>query len=350
MDGVLNTVITILITILVFGVIIFIHEFGHFIAAKANKIKVHEFSLGMGPALFHFTKGETKYALRLFPIGGYVSMEGEDSESEDENAFCKKPVWRRIIVVVAGATMNLVLGFLILLGLAATMDRIPTKVVGGFQAEATAAEAAGLRVGDEIVQINGRWMFTAGDLGFSADQDKDGIVELVVRRDGKRVTLQDVDVNLITVTNAAGESVQRMPFYVVSEDKTVFNVLQYAAQDTLYVGRVIWLSILDLFKGAAKVTDLSGPIGVGQVIGKAWGIGVDTLFSMIAFITINIGIFNLLPIPALDGARLLFLLIEAIRRKPINRKYEGYIHAAGLILMLLLMAFVAVMDIMRFFQ
>lgn len=350
MPAFLNTAITVLIIILVFGVIIFLHELGHFLAAKASKIKVHEFSLGMGPALFQFTRRETKYALRLLPIGGFVSMEGEDSESEDENAFNKKPVWKRIIVVAAGAIMNLLLGFLILLGTTIAMDTLPTKVVGGFWAEGTVAEKAGLQVGDEILKINGRVVFIAQDISFSVSQDVDGIVDVVVRRDGKKVTLQDVDINLLTLTNSKGEEYQKVPFYVDSEEKNIISVVKYAALDTLYVGRIVGLSLLDLFRGAAKITDLSGPIGVGQAIGQAWGMGLDTLFSMIAFITINIGIFNLLPVPALDGARLLFLLIEAIRRKPINPKYEGYIHAVGLILLLLLMGFVAIMDIMRFFQ
>jgi len=349
MESVINTGITVLITILVFGVIIFIHELGHFLAAKASKITVHEFALGMGPTIFHFTKGETKYALRLFPIGGFVSMEGEDGESEAEGAFNNKPVWKRIIVIVAGATMNLLLGFLILLGTTISMEPLPSKTIGAFRVEGTAAEKAGLQAGDEIVRINGRLMLIANDISFSASQDSDGIVDMVVRREGKTVNLENVDINLITVPNADGVEEQKFPFYVTSEEKTVLNVVKYAAMDTLYVGRVVWLSLLDLFKGAAKVTDLSGPIGVGQAIGQAWVMGADKLFSMIAFITINIGIFNLLPIPALDGARLLFLLIEAIRRKPINRKYEGYIHAAGLVVLLLLMVFVAVMDITRFF-
>ena len=345
-----NVVITILITILVFGVIIFIHELGHFTAAKASGIKVHEFALGMGPTLFHFTKGDTKYAIRLLPIGGFVQMEGEDGESEDEYAFSKKPVWKRIIVVVAGACMNILLGFLILIGTTAAMEKIPTKVVGGFRTEASAVETSGLQIGDEILKINGRTMFIEQDIAFSVNQDADKIVEMVVRRNGKKVTLPSVDVSFVQRESEDGSTAEYFPFFVTSEDKNVFSVLKYAALDTLYVGRVVWLSLLDLFKGAAKVTDLAGPIGVGQVIGQARFMGLDTLFTMIAFITINIGVFNLLPIPALDGARLVFLLIEAVRRKPINPKYEGYVHAAGVILLLLLMAFVAVNDVLRFFR
>ena len=345
-----NTVVTVLITILVFGVIIFIHELGHFLAAKASKIKVHEFALGMGPTIFHFTKGETKYALRLFPIGGFVSMEGEDEESEDENAFGKKPVWKRIIVVVAGAFMNILLGFLILLCLTAGLKQIPTKIIGGFRGDSAAIEQSGLLPGDEIVRINGRLMFIDQDIGFSIQQDADQKVDMVVRRNGQKLTLENVDVNTVKITNTAGEEREVYPFFIKTNDKTVLNTLDYAVKDTAYVGRIIWLSLLDLFKGKAKVTDLSGPIGVGQAIGQMRMISLDSLFMLIALITINIGIFNLLPIPALDGARLVFLLIEAIRRKPINPKYEGYIHAAGLILMLLLMVFVAVNDVLRFFR
>lgn len=208
----LNIVITILITILVFGVIIFIHELGHFTAAKASGIKVHEFALGMGPTLFHFTKGDTKYAIRLLPIGGFVQMEGEDGESEDENAFSKKPVWKRIIVVVAGACMNILLGFLILIGTTAAMEKIPTKVVGSFRTEASAVETSGLQIGDEILKINGRTMFIEQDIAFSVNQDADKIVEMVVRRNGEKVTLPGVDVSFVQRESEDGSTAEYFPF------------------------------------------------------------------------------------------------------------------------------------------
>ncbi len=347
----MNTVVTILITILVFGVIIFIHELGHFIAAKSSGIKVHEFALGMGPTLFHFTKGETKYALRLFPIGGFVSMEGEDAESDDERAFSKKPVWKRIIVVVAGAVMNVLLGFVILLCLNGFgKETIPTTVILQFNGDSAAIEQSGLRVGDKILKINGRSMLIEQDILFSVSQDADKVVEMVVRRDGEKITLPAVPVNTVTITNKDGEEETVFPFFVVTEKKTVWNVLKYTAMNTLYVARIVWLSLVQLVTGQASVGDLSGPIGVGKVLGQATAISMSALFNMIAFITINIGVFNLLPVPALDGGRLIFLLIEAVRRKPINPKYEGYVHAAGLILLLLLMVFVTFQDIIGLFR
>ncbi len=346
----MNTLVTILITILVFGVIIFIHELGHFIAAKSSGILVHEFALGMGPTLFRFTKGETTYALRLFPIGGFVRMEGEDTESEDERAFHKKPVWKRIIVVVAGALMNLLLGFVILLCINTFgQERIATKTVGRFNGDSTAIAASGLQIGDEILKVNGRTMFIEQDISFAISQDADQKVEMVVRRNGKKVNLSDVPVNTVEITNDKGETKLVFPFSVATEDKTVWSVLKYTAGNTLYVARMIWLSILQLFTGQVSVGELSGPIGVGKVIGQATAISMSALFNMIAFITINVGVFNLLPIPALDGGRLIFLIIEGIRRKPINPKHEGYIHAAGLIALLLLMVFVTLKDIIGLF-
>ncbi len=348
----MQTLITILVTVLVFGVIIFIHEFGHFLAAKLSGITVHEFALGMGPTLFHFERGGTKYALRLFPIGGFVSMEGEDSESEDEGAFCKKPVWKRIIVVVAGAAMNVLLGFIILLFLNGFRSGgIPTTEIRQFNGAAPyAAEEDGLQVGDRILKINGRTMFIEQDIAFSISEDEDKKVDMVVRRDGKKVSLADVSVGYVTVTNAQGQEEERYPFAVATEQKTVFSVLKYTALNTAYVARIVWLSLVQLVTGKVGVDALSGPVGVGSALGQMAGISISGLFNMIAFITINIGVFNLLPIPALDGARLIFLMIEGIRRKPVNPKYEGYIHAAGLIAMLLLMVFVTFQDIVRLFQ
>ena len=348
----MQTFITVLITILVFGVIIFIHELGNFIAAKLSGITVHEFALGMGPTIFHFEKGGTKYALRLFPIGGFVSMEGEDSESEDEGAFCKKPVWKRIIVVVAGAVMNVLLGFVILMLLNTfRTGGIPTTVIKQFNGTAPyAVEESGLKVGDKILKINGRTMFIEQDIAFSISEDEDKVVDMVVRRDGKKVSLDNVSVGYVTVTNESGQSEEKYPFAVDVESKNVLSVLKYTALNTLYVGRIVWLSLIQLLTGKVGMDALSGPVGVGSALGQMAGISISSLFSMIAFITINVGVFNLLPIPALDGARLVFLIIEGIRRKPVNPKYEGYIHAAGLIAMLLLMVFVTFNDIVRLFQ
>lgn len=345
----MNLFLTIVVTILVFGIIIFIHELGHFIAAKASGIKVHEFALGMGPTLFGFVKGDTKYALRLFPIGGFVSMEGEDEASEDEAAFNKKPVWKKIIVVVAGAFMNILLGFLILVFLNTfRAGDLPTNIVAKFNNPAT--EQSGLQVGDEILKINGRRMLIEQDIALSVSQDSDKVVDMVVKRDGKKVTLSEVNVALVTKTDGDGQEKTLFPLLVESEPKNIWTVAKYTALNTAYIARVVWLSLIDLVTGKAAVTDLAGPVGVGQVIGQAMSVSLSSLFNMIAFLTINIGVFNLLPIPALDGGRLIFLIIEGIRRKPINPKYEGYVHAVGLILLLLLMVFVFFNDIVRLFR
>ena len=182
---------TILITILIFAVIIFIHECGHFAAAKLCKVRVNEFALGMGPTLFHFGKGETRYALRLFPIGGFVSMEGEDGGSGDPRAFCNQKVWKRILIVCAGAFMNLVLGFIVVLLMTIPSDRLPSMTVAQFYENAS-TEAAGLQAGDEILRVNGRSIWVDSDLIYTLSTDEDGVVDMVVRRDGEKVELSDV--------------------------------------------------------------------------------------------------------------------------------------------------------------
>lgn len=211
-------------------------------------------------------------------------------------------------------------------------------------------EESGLKVGDKILKINGRTMFIEQDIAFSISEDEDKVVDMVVRRDGKKVSLDNVSVGYVTVTNESGQSEEKYPFAVDVESKNVLSVLKYTALNTLYVGRIVWLSLIQLLTGKVGMDALSGPVGVGSALGQMAGISISSLFSMIAFITINVGVFNLLPIPALDGARLVFLIIEGIRRKPVNPKYEGYIHAAGLIAMLLLMVFVTFNDIVRLFQ
>lgn len=337
---------TILITVILFGLIIFIHELGHFIMAKVNGIKINEFALGMGPAIFKFKKGETLYALRVFPIGGYVSMEGEDAESDDENAFSKKKVWGRISVVVAGAFMNLVLGFLVIVILTCMQPKIGTIQVAEFSENATSFQT-GLQMGDKIKQVNGRNILIENDIAYGISTDKDGKVDMIVDRDGEKVNLQNVEFQL--ASNENGKQYVKFDFKVSSEDKNFFNVLEYSFLKTVSTVKTVWYSLIDLITGKASFGDLSGPIGVGNVVGKASSMGISGILAMLAFLSINIGIFNLLPLPALDGGRLIFLLIEAVRGKPINQKYEGYVHAIGFMLLILLMLAVTVNDIFKLF-
>ena len=342
--------ITVLVALLVFGVIIALHEFGHFIVAKLCGIKVNQFAIGMGPVLLKKQKGETEYSLRLFPIGGFCAMEGEDEGSEDPKAFNRKPVWKRMLVVVAGATMNLILGFVLILCTTLLYgDVIQLRVADFTKNEETgqstsSSESSGLQVGDELISIEGMHLFTDTDLFYQLQTVTSDTMEVVVRRNGEKITLPDVK---FYNTETKG----RQDFYVTAQKLTIGNVLSYSFLNTISTGRLIWLSLLDLCKGKYGFQDLSGPVGIVSTIGEAASYGesfiqhLSSVLSLASFITINVGIFNLLPIPALDGARLVFLLIEGIRRKPVSPEKEGMIHFAGMALLFLVMIAVTIQDI-----
>ena len=338
----------ILMAILFFGVIIGLHELGHFLSAKLFGVKVNEFSLGMGPAIFKKQKGETKYALRLLPIGGYVSMEGEDDTSDDERAFCNKKWWKKFIIVVAGAVMNLVLGFIFVIILTSMDTLIGTTQIHSFYENATSAQY-GLEVGDTIKEINGTNIYSSRDISYALQRDEDGIYDFTVERNGSKVEIPDV--HFETKPGENGHNTIVFDFVIVGIEKTPLNVLSTALLDTVSTARLVWLTLFDLVTGHYGLNDLSGPVGTVSIIAEttsqavATGAGFDMVIYIMALISINIGVFNLLPIPALDGGRLFFILIEAIRKKPIPAKYEGYIHAAGFALLLLLMVIITFNDI-----
>lgn len=334
-------------TLIIFAVIILIHELGHFTAAKLSGVRVNEFSLGMGPALLRLGKGETSYVLRAFPIGGSVSMEGEDASSEDSRAFCNKKVIFRIIIVAAGAIMNLVLGFGVLAGVTASQDYVASNTIAQFE-ENAATQRSGLAVGDTILKVNGRSVWVESDIVYELVRDPDGVVDLTVQRDGKRVELPSVAFDF---REQNGEKALVIDFKVLAKEKTFGSILSYAGRKTASVARIVWLSLGDLITGRASVHDLAGPIGMTQVVGQVRQIGWSNLMTLVAFITINVGVFNLLPIPALDGGRLVFLLLEAIRRgKRIKPEYEAYVHMAGFAVVILLMIFVTFNDIVGLFK
>ena len=330
---------TILITILIFAVIIFIHECGHFAAAKLCKVRVNEFALGMGPTLFHSGNGETRYALRLFPIGGFVSMEGEDGGSGDPRAFCNQKVWKRILIVCAGAFMNLVLGFIVVLLMTIPSDRLPSMTVAQFYENAS-TEATGLQAGDEILRVNGRSIWVDSDLVYTLSTDEDGVVDMVVRRDGEKVELSDVAFTTQDGTLVIDFTVQGVP-------ANLPNVLSYSFRKTASIGRLVWIAVGQLITGQSSINELSGPIGTAQAIGQAASAGLSTVMYLFAFITINVGIFNILPVPALDGGRLIFLLFELITRRRIKPEHEAYVHFAGFVLLILLIIFVSYHDIVN---
>ncbi|MBQ6020052.1 MAG: site-2 protease family protein [Clostridia bacterium] len=344
----------VLLAVLFFGMIIFVHEFGHFFTAKLNGVTVHEFAIGMGPLLFRFKKGDTVYSLRLFPIGGFNRMEGEDEESDAEGAFCNKKVWKRIVIVAAGALMNLLLGFLMLGLINGTDDLIGTRTVADFYDNAVSCDY-GLQVNDKIIEINGTHIFNSTDLSYAMVRDSDAVFDFVVIRDGEKVKLENVKFGTQDIN---GRETVIFDFILYGVEKTPWLVIRNTFLDTLSTARIVWLSLFDIVTGRYGLKDLSGPIGtIGEISkvvtseqGTPIGDRILTVIEIMAFISINIGVFNLLPIPALDGGRLFFLIIEAIRRKPILPKYEKYVHAAGMVLLLALIAVVSVKDIIYLFK
>ena len=335
---------SIVLTLVIFLIIIFIHELGHFAMAKLSGVKVNEFALGMGPAVFKRQKGETVYSVRAFPIGGFCSMEGEDDGSADPRAFCNARLWKRMLIVLAGAAMNLLLGLVIVMGITAASDVITSNTVASFYDNAS-SEATGLQAGDTILEINGRSILVENDIAYELLRDADGVVDMVVRRDGEKVALSGV-----TFTMIDGEDGSRslsVDFKVVGIEPTFGNVLSYSFRKTVSIARLVWISLLDLVTGHASINDLAGPIGMTQVVGQAAKVGTSSLLLLAAFISVNVGIFNLLPIPALDGGRFFFLLVEAIRRKRIKPEYEAYVHLAGFAVLILLMVVVAFHDVWR---
>lgn len=359
-------IVSILIAILIFGIIVTVHEFGHFAVAKLCGIRVNKFAIGMGPVILKHQKGETEYSIRLLPVGGFCAMEGEDETSDDTHAFNNKSIPKRFVVLVAGATMNIILGFVLLIVTTTVVDKIPSCTVKEFRSDTASSQASGLKEGDKIVSINGMHVFTDTDLSYKISNTADNDFTLVVKRDGKKVTLNDVkfyyqykyyvdkDTNsYVTVddTYNGSEEVKtaesRFDFYVEAVPKNPISVLSYSFRSTISTGRLIWISLIDLVTGKYGVEDLSGPVGVVTAISQASAVSWTSVISLSTFLTINVGIFNLLPLPALDGGRIFFLIIEAVRKKPIPREKEGLIHAIGLMLFFALMVFVTIQDIHR---
>lgn len=348
---------SIIIAILVFSMIITIHEFGHFIAAKSNGVKVNEFSIGMGPAIFKKQKGETLYALRIFPIGGYCAMEGEDKDSADGKAFCQKAVWRRMIIVVAGVCMNMLLGLLLLIFQTGISDAIVTTTVSKFEENAMSHQT-GLETGDRILAINGMRIFTSMDMSYKFTNDEDGVYDMVVERNGERVSLHDVTFS--TVEGEDGKKIIHYDFWVEPGKVTPVSTITQAFRQTATDARLIYISLADIVRGKYSVQDMSGPVGIVDSIGEVidserdeqtgkidWKGLMDSILSIAAFISINVGIFNLLPLPALDGGRFIFLLIESVRGKPVKPEHEGLVHTVGMAALLLLMVVITVSDITK---
>ncbi len=340
-----NTVWPYLVAVLMFLVLIIIHEFGHFIVAKLFKVRVNEFAVGFGPKLFKVQGKETLYRFNLIPFGGYCAMEGEDEESADPRAFCNAKAWKRFLIVAAGAVFNLLLGLIIVSVIVCSSDLVGTTKVHSFRENAVSVNS-GLMVGDQIVEVNGRRMYTTKDIMYAftaVETEENGktIMNMKVVREGNKIPL-DVEFQAETIDDI---SYIVLDFNFIGEEKTFLNVISETFKTTFSYCRMVWFSLVDLISGRFGISAVSGPVGVTATIGQAARMGLMNILPIMALITVNLGVFNLLPVPALDGGRLIFILLEMILRRPVAKKYEGVIHAVGLVLLLLLMAVVTFKDI-----
>lgn len=337
----------IILAILAFGMLVIVHEFGHFITAKRGGVQVNEFWIGMGPTLLKKEHNGTLYCLKLLPFGGACVMEGEDEDSESEHAFGKASLPRRMLIVAAGALMNFLVGFLIVLAVIQ-----PNGPNGGYivstidsvNPASTAAAAGGLQAGDEILEVDGYNILMRSDFEIALARGADTTYEVVVRRDGEKITLPAVTLE----PTIEGEDGRKMIGLTFAEQPDSIGMhINMAVRTSVNYARMVWASLGMLVTGQVGVDQLSGPVGVAEVMATTASYSIAAFLQLVAFISINLGVMNLLPLPALDGGRLVFLILEGIRHKPVPAKYEGYIHAAGLMLLLALMVYVTGQDILR---
>ena len=336
-----NTVYPILIAILFFELIIIIHEGGHFVAARLMKIKVNEFSIGMGPKLIQFKKGDTKYTLRLILFGGYCAMEGESEDSDDENSFAKKKVWQRFFVVVAGALLNLILGFLVIVIMLSSGSLIGTTEIAKFDDKAVSS--ATLKQGDIIKSIDGMRVYTSTDVTTGLSRSGDDTLDMTVLRDGKTLDLK-VKFNM---EKYEGRNFINMDFWLVGNKKTVGGVIKESFKEWVSFTRMVFLSVHDMIVGKYGLSDLAGPVGTVSVVSTAVKTSAYSMLRIMALLTINVGLFNLFPIPALDGWRLFLLIFEGIFKSKLPDKWDWAINAVGLVLLLGLMCVITFSDITK---
>ncbi len=342
----LDSIWSIFIAVLVFGAIIFFHELAHFLTAKLAKVKIHEFSVGMGPAIVKKEYGGTLYSLRWLPIGGYVAMEGEDEQTPHPDAITNKSWAAQVMVFIAGSVANLLMGYVILMILVGINGYVGTTIVSRFLDGATSSEY--LQLEDEIIEVNGNKVATSNDVTYEFMRDTDGLIDFVVLRDGGEVVIPPIQFEMYEA--AEGVSLIEMDFRVYGKDATFTDYITYPFNWGYSISKQVWFSLIDLLSGRYSVNQLTGPIGVTSAISTASQNGIDDLLLMVAIIAINVGIFNLLPLPALDGGKILIVTLEKLTKRRINQKVLEAITVGTLVLLLGLMVFVSCNDVMRLFE
>lgn len=347
----------ILAAILVFGVLIAVHELGHFMAAKACGVRVNEFSIGMGPALWKKQKGETQYSLRLFPVGGFCAMEGEEEDSDDPTALNNQGFWAKLLIFAAGAAMNFIAGLLIILVLYADAQAFYVPVVAGFADGCPLESADGLQEGDRLLRIDGEKVYVYSDISLLMGLNKTGAFDLQIERNGEVITLRDFTMERREYTDQDGKAYKGYGLYFGAEEATLGRKLSYSWNNAMDFARLVRLSLQMLVTGQAGVKDLSGPVGIVSTMTQVGEqaattrAAVENIAYLAALIAVNLAVMNLLPLPALDGGKIFFLVINAVSmqlfKKQIPAKYENYIHFAGLILLLALMAVITFSDVWK---
>ncbi len=350
-------IVYILASLLVFGVLIAVHELGHFLAAKACGVRVNEFAIGMGPVLWKKQCGETQYALRAFPIGGFCAMEGEEEDSDDPAALNRQGFWAKLLIFAAGAAMNFLTGLLIIFCLYANAKAFAEPVITGFADGCPLERADGLQLGDRILSVDGERIYVYSDLSLLLSLGDDDTYDLVVERGGARVKLDGFTMERRTYTDRNGAEYTGLGinFAVVEADWGLR--LRYTWANAADFVRFVRLSLQMLVNGEAGLRDLSGPVGIVSTMAQVGEssatvtAAVRNIAYIAALIAVNLAVMNLLPLPALDGGRIFFLLVNALAmllfRRQIPEKYENYVHFVGLMLMLALMVLLFFSDVWK---
>ena len=351
---------SVIFAILLFSVLIFVHELGHFAAAKLSGVQVNEFSMFMGPAIWKKQVGETLYAIRCIPIGGYCAMEGEDGGSDNPRAFDKAAWWKRLIILAAGAAMNFLIGVLLMVIVCLPVKQAVIPVIASFEDYATANGEDGLQPGDRIIEVDGEKLYSYSDFSMILTLNPGDVHDITVKRNGETVVLQDFLLEKHEVILPDGTAALRYGMNFTLSTPTFGEKLAMAWNQSLDTVRMVRLSLQMLFSGKVGIKDMSGPVGIVSEmsnVAAASDSWISALLNMLyfgGFIAINLAVMNMLPIPALDGGRIVCLLIttavEAITKKKINPKYEGYLHGAGMILLLALMAIIMFKDVIFLFK
>ncbi|MDR1271758.1 MAG: site-2 protease family protein [Clostridiales Family XIII bacterium] len=349
----------IIYSILIFCLLIFVHEFGHLISAKLCKVRVNEFALGMGPKLFSRQKGETLYSLRAIPIGGFCAMEGENEESDDPNSFSSKPAWMKALVLVAGSLMNIILAIVLVAAIIYYIGQ-PLSVVETVAEDAPAA-VAGLQSGDKITAIGDTQIDEWGDISATLSSELSSASPGGEIFSGEPGAATDFHVTL-TVERAGQEQKIETSLYYNEEGNVMIGITPAMGHSPVYFFKsfglgtrtvfqmtgMMYSALWDLVTGKTGLDGLSGPIGIVKTVGDSVQYGFSSIVQLTALISLNLGIINLLPFPALDGGRLLFLVIRKVAGKRISDAVEAKVHLIGIILLLALMVVVTFKDVDRF--